>query len=140
MSVTLRELTMPMALELASNLRARDLEETLRLYPSVEQWALDRCTCAGIAWGVSVGGELMGAFGVASRYDVGTLWVAGREGWPRYVKHGLRVLREIIRARVYRALEMQAFTDNAIAQAFAERLGFAKLGERGGLVYYGMAL
>lgn len=129
-----------MALEVAGNLRARDLEETLRLYPNVDAWALDRCTCPGIAWGVVVRGEVIAAFGVASRQHVGTLWVAGRDGWPRYVKHGLRVVREIIRARVYRVLALQCFLDNPVAQAFAERLGFAKLGVRDELVYYRMAL
>jgi hypothetical protein len=64
---TVRELTLPMALELAANLGARDRMEILRAYPDLDSWALDRCTLPGNAWALIEDGQVMLAGGIVDK-------------------------------------------------------------------------
>lgn len=134
----MRELTLPMALELAANLDARDRAEISLAYSDLERWAHDRCTLPGIAWALIQGGQVILAGGVVSNACKGTLWMAGREGWRRHAKHAVRIWRAIRAAGVYERFECQCAEDNDIAQRFAERMGFERLGARAGLVNYGV--
>lgn len=139
MSVTVRELTLPVALELAANLDARDRDEILRMYPDLERWALDRCTLPGMAWALIAHGEVVFACGVVSNGPKGTMWIAGRPGWRRHAKHALRICREVMQAGVYEYFECQCAADNPTAQHFAERIGFERVGARHGLIDYRVA-
>lgn len=133
------ELTLSMALSLLPNLSARDRSEIRRTHPDLERWALDRCTLPGLGWALVIDHEVQAIGGVVDRAGVGTLWLAGRAGWTRHVRHALRVFREI-RASGFQRLECKAYLDNRRAQRFAERLGFERLGVKDNLVHYGMAL
>lgn len=136
---TVRELTLPMALELAANLDNRDRMEILRVYPDLDRWALERCTLPGNAWALIEEGQVMVAGGIVDQGTKGTLWLAGRTGWRRRVKHAVRIWRAIRESRLYQRLECQCTEDNPVAQRFAERLGFQREGVRNGLVDFGMA-
>ena len=131
------ELTLPMALSILPHLSARDSSEIRRTQPDLEKWAMGRCMLPGMAVAIIAGGEVQAIGGVVDCNGVGTLWLAGREGWTRYVKHVLRVFREIQLAG-FKRMECKAYLDNARAQRFVERLGFARIGVKGNLVHYGM--
>jgi hypothetical protein len=103
---TVRELTLPMALELAANLGARDRMEILRMYPDLDRWALERCTLPGNAWALIEDGQVIVAGGIVDQGTKGTLWLAGRTGWRRSVKHAVRIWRAIRESGLYRALRV----------------------------------
>jgi hypothetical protein len=109
---TVRELTLPMALELAANLDARDRRDPAR-YPDLERWAIDRCTLPGVAWALLKDGQVMLACGVVSSGATAMLWLAGREGWRRYIKHPLRIWRAVLEAGAFERFECQCAEDNA---------------------------
>lgn len=134
-----RPLTLDLARSLAPRLAARDRTEILRRYPDLERWARSRCEL-GAAWALVHGKDVLAAGGIIFEGATGILWLAGREGWTRHVKHALRVFREIKASGVVRRLECKACSDNAAAQRFALRLGFRPLGAAAGFVAYGMAL
>jgi hypothetical protein len=135
---TVRELTLPMALELAEHLDNRDRIEILRAYPDLERWALDRCTLPGMAWALLEDGAVVLAGGVVTNGLNGTLWLAGRPGWRKSIKHPLRIWRAIRESRFCERFECQCAEDNPIAQHFAQCIGFTPEGTRAGVVHYGM--
>lgn len=140
MSAKLTELTLEDAMEVGRNLRASDRAEALGAFPSLQAWAEDRVSLRGLAWCLKAEGRPVFAIGVATIGDIGMLWLACCDGWERYVKHSLRVLRAITRAQVYKALAMECSADDPVAQSFAERLGFTRRGNAGHVVTYGMDL
>lgn len=133
-------LTVQMALELAEHLGEQDRAEALQAYPDLDAWARSRCALPGCAWALVVDGQVMAAGGVVSKdADTGTLWLAGRQGWAtRYVIHAVRIWREILRSGLYRRFECECSAARPIAQQFAERMGFKRLEQRDGFVYYGV--
>jgi RimJ/RimL family protein N-acetyltransferase len=138
--VILRPLTLDLARALVPHLAARDRTEIQRAYPNLERWARSRCELPGAAWALVRDDQVLAAGGIIFEGATGILWIAGREGWTRHVKHALRAFREIKASGVVRRLECKACTDNASAQRFARRLGFRPLGAAAGFVAYGMAL
>lgn len=134
-----RELTLPMALELAANLGARDRMEILRMYPDLDRWALERCTLPGNAWALIEDGQVIAAGGIVDQGAKGTLWLAGRTGWRRSVKHAVRIWRAIRDSGLYQRFECQCAEDNSVAQRFAERMGFEREAVRNGLIEFRMA-
>jgi hypothetical protein len=137
---TVRELTLPMALELAANLGARDRMEILRAYPDLDSWALDRCTLPGNAWALIEDGQVMRRWG-HRRSRVQRHAVARRANRlaSRSVKHAVRIWRAIRESGLYRRVECQCAEDNVVAQRFAERMGFQREGVCNGLVDFGIA-
>lgn len=133
----LRPLTLDLARALVPNLGARDRMEIQRAYPDLDHWARSRCDLPGAAWAL-VGEEVLAAGGIIFEGATGVLWLAGREGWTRHVKHALRAFREIRASGVVKRLECKACADNTAAQRFAQRLGFRQLGAATGFVAYGM--
>jgi hypothetical protein len=138
--VIVRELTVERARALVPHLGERDRAEIARRYPDLNLWARSRCELPGAAWALLDGKEVLAAGGVMFEGTTGVLWVAGREGWTRHVKHALRVFREVRDSGVVKRLECRVCADNPRAQDFARRLGFMALGADGGFVSYGMAL
>jgi RimJ/RimL family protein N-acetyltransferase len=132
------ELTVPMAISLLPHLAARDRAEVMRTHPDLEQWARERCALPGNAWALVKDDQVLAIGGVVHRGGVGTIWLAGRAGWTRHVKHALRVWREIL-AVGFNRLECKACADNQRARRFAERVGFQMLYVKNGFVHYGMA-
>lgn len=135
------ELTLPMALELAAHLDPRDCADALQAYPDLDRWALERCTLPGAAWALIVRGDVLAAGGVVSKdAETGVLWLAGREGWTRYIKHAVRIWREIRACGLYRRFECRCAIGRDTATRFAERMGFQRLYARDGFVHYEVAL
>lgn len=139
MKTIVRELTLPMALELAANLDTLDRAEIGIVYSDLDRWALDRCTLPGMAWALMEDGQVILAGGVVSNASKGTLWMAGRPGWRRHAKHAVRIWRAIRAAGAYERFECRCAEDNHTAQRFVERMGFERLGARAGLVSYGVS-
>jgi hypothetical protein len=138
--MTLRPLTLDLARALVPHLAARDRAEIQRAYPDLGRWARSRCELPGAAWALVRGEDVLAAGGIIFEGATGILWIAGREGWTRHVKHALRVFREIKACGCFQRLECKACTDNTSAQRFARRLGFRPLGAAAGFVSFGMAL
>lgn len=126
-----------MALALLPHLCARHRSEILRTHADLEQWALDRCTLPGLGWALFVRDEVQVIGGVIDRGGVGTLWLAGRTGWARHVKHAIRVFR-CIKDAGFAELRCRAYLDHHRALRFAEHLGFRRLEVRDNYVQYGM--
>lgn len=120
------DLTLPMALELSRNLAPRDRYEITGTEPDLERWARTRCALPGSSWAL-VEGEVLAAGGVIDAGRVGTLWIAGRAGWTRYVKQALWIWK-LMRGlqHPYGRLECRVYESNPAARAFAERLGFLR--------------
>jgi len=137
MSVVVRELALHMLLELLPKLDARHREEIIRSHGDLERWAVDRCSQSGMAWGLYVRNELVGVGGVISHGDTGHLWLAGAEGFRDYIRHAIRVTRDLFTAGIYQRFECTCFADNEPAQRFAEYLGFRRGDVRDGLIHYG---
>lgn len=135
-----RELTLDLARTLVPQLAHRDREEILRRHPDLERWARSRCELPGSAWALLRGQDVLAACGIVFEGETGVLWIAGREGWTRHIRHALRIFRAVRESGVVKRLECRACADNAVAQRFALRLGFRALGQAGGFVSYGMAL
>jgi len=129
-----------MARELAANLSTQDRADVRRMYPDLEAWATSRCTLPGAAWGLVVEGQVIAAGGVVSKdAETGVLWLAGREGWAMpYVIHAVRIWREVMASGLYRRFECECAAGRALAIEFAERMGFKRLREENGLIYYGV--
>jgi hypothetical protein len=136
--VTLRELTMPMALEIAENLCERHRCEVLRRYESLAAWALSRLELPGIAWAYLTDRTMM-VGGVVSSGETGVLWLAGREGWEPYARHAIRVCRSIIQTNVYERYTCEAQAGDAVVKRWVESFGFRRIKERNGYVVYGVA-
>lgn len=132
-------LTLEMARALAANLSTLDREDILRTHADLAAWAQSRCTLPGAAWGLVIDGQVIAAGGVVSKdEETGVLWLAGREGWAwPYVIHAVRIWREVMASGLYRRFECECAAGRAQAIEFAERMGFKRLREQNGLIYYG---
>lgn len=130
-------LTLPLAYELAAHLCPVHRDAVLRVYPSVWAWARSRVELPGSAWAFLQDGPV-GAGGVMTRGDTGVLWLAGREGWQRYVKHALKVCRGILASGAYQRYVAEVTEGFEAGMRFVEHLGFSRLGSSSGCVLYGV--
>lgn len=134
----LTALSLDMARELAANLGTLDRDDVLRLYPDLDAWAQSRVDLPGAAWGLVVDGQVIAAGGVVSKdEETGTLWLAGREGWawPNVI-HAVRIWREVMASGLYQRFECECAAGRAQAVEFAERMGFKRMREENGLIYF----
>lgn len=125
---------------LLPHLGARDRAEILRVFPTLEKWAVSRFDL-GAAWALVSGDEVIAIGGVVTGKDAeGVLWMAGREGWARrHIRHALRVFDVIKGFGGYAVLRCRCAVDNAVSRRFAERLGFEQIEGDSDFVTYGMA-
>jgi hypothetical protein len=128
-------LTMPLAYDIAEHLCASHRDDVLREHPSVWSWASSAVEKPGTAWAL-VGDKPLYAGGVQSDGDTGVLWLAGVEGWTRYVKHALKIARAILSSGAYKRYSCEVSAVDVKAQRFAERLGFVPLRVEDGLIKY----
>lgn len=135
-----RWLTVDLARALIPHLGERDRAEIMRRYPDLERWARSRFELSAIGLALLRNDDVLAIGGMIFEGETGVLWMAGREGWTRHVKHAIRVFREIRGSGIVKRLECRVCADNPRAQDFARRLGFTPLGTDGGFVSYGMAL
>jgi hypothetical protein len=135
--VKVTALTVPMAREIAAQLCPTHRADVLRENDDVLSWADGLVGRPGLAWAVGPDRpQFMG--GVTSDGDVGVLWLAGVHGWTRYVKHAMRICREILKSGLHARYICEVHEFDHVARRFAERLGFSALETRDGLVLYGV--
>lgn len=112
---------------LLPRLRARDVAEILAAsrFSSLEEWARSRLMGPGVAWTLLVSGVPVWCGGVldGAVRGIGALWIVGSDEAGRYVKHVLRVWRQV-KAAGYRRLECKCYADNEPANRLAVRAGF----------------
>lgn len=129
-------LTLEHAYEVAEHMCAAHRSDVLRDYGSVWQWARSRVE-EGISW-VGIAERPMWAGGVIGVGQAGVIWIAGVEGWTRYVKHAIRVARAVLASGTYRHYACEVHESDSVSCRFAERLGFRALSTDKGLVLYGV--
>lgn len=130
-------LTLEHAYAVAEHLCASHRADVLRDYTSVWQWARSRLELPGLSWVVAFDRPIL-AGGVVERGRTATLWVAGCEGWTRYVRHVMRLWRLGLKSGAYQRYECEVDEADPIARRFAERLGFRPLAVQNGVVLYGV--
>jgi hypothetical protein len=135
MRSTVLPLTLPLAEDVAGRLCATHRADVLREYSTPRDWAKSRIELPGLAWAFAQERPML-AGGLTERGGTATLWLAGCEGWTRYVKHVLRVWRAILESGAYPRYECEVHEDDPIARRFAERLGFRQLDVQKGFVLY----
>jgi hypothetical protein len=129
-------LTLEHAYQVAEHMCTPHRSDVLRDYTSVWQWARSRVD-EGVAW-ACIADRPVWACGVVSAGQAGMLWLAGVEGWTRYVKHAIRVGRAIFASGSYRHYACEVDESDPVARRFAERLGFRALEAKDGFVLYGV--
>lgn len=135
--MTVRELSLPDAEFIAARLCATHRADVLREFPSVSDWARNRVAAQGSAW-VYVGEHPIVAGGVETSGDQGLLWLAGIDGWTRYIKHAIRYWRAILSSGAYRRYVCEVSELDPVSREFAERMGFRAVKVENGLVLYGV--
>lgn len=129
-------LTLEHAYQVAEHLCASHRADVLREHTSVWQWARSRIG-EGVAWAAIVEKPVI-VGGVIEHRGVGFLWLAGVEGWTRYVKHAIKIARAILASGTFRHYACEVHESDSVSRRFAERLGFRALDTREGLVFYGV--
>lgn len=124
------------AYQVAEHMCVSHRADVLRDYSSVWQWARSRVD-EGVAW-TCIPDRPVWACGVVSVGQAGMLWLAGVEGWTRYVKHAVRVIRAIVASGAYRHYACEVDEADPVARRFAEHLGFRALEAKAGFVLYGV--
>lgn len=98
----------------------------------MQAWAKARLEQPGVAFA----GVHERAVFVGGVDDTGMLWLAGVEGWTRYVKHAIKVARAILASGLHRRYLCEVHEADQASRRFAERLGFSEVRARDGLVLY----
>lgn len=137
MSGDFLSLTHSLAAEVGASLCESHRADVLKEYPNVSAWARSRVDRPGLAWAFVCGKPVV-AGGVESRGETGLFWLAGTEGWTRYVRHVIRIFRAILESGTYARYTCEVVESDAPSRRFAERLGFRFLGARDGLIHYGV--
>lgn len=130
-------LTLPIALDIAR--RACREHRADILLTSPEEWARSRIERPGLAWAF-VSDSPMVAGGVLDHDQFGLMWLAGCEGWTRYVRHVVRMWKSIVSSGLYKRYLCEVHEFDHLGRRFAERIGFTEMGTRNGFVSYGMVL
>lgn len=103
----------------------------------VRAWAREKVEKSDLAWAYVKGrAQFIGGIQPGGIFGVGVMWLAGVEGWTRYVKHAIRVAREILASGVYRQYVCEVHEADPVARRFAEHLGFREVRVKDGLVLY----
>jgi hypothetical protein len=136
--VNVTPLTLEHACDVAAHLCAPHRADVLRDFSSPSDWAAERVRCPGSAW-AALRGRAVFIGGVESaREDTGVLWMAGVEGWTRYVKHAIKIARAILTSGAYKHYQCEVHEADQASRRFAEHLGFSEIQTRDGLVLYGV--
>lgn len=128
-------LTFPLALDIAE--RACPAHRADILVTGAQEWARSRVELPGLAWAF-VNDRPQVAGGVLDAGAFGCLWLAGCEGWTRYVRHVIRLWKDIVSSGLFPRYACEVYESDYTARRFAERIGFTARGVRGGIVTYGV--
>ncbi len=130
-------LTLPIALDIAHRVCPTHRADILSGHRTEEDWARSRVELPGVAWAfVQENPVVIG--GVLGDGPIGMIWIAGCDGWTRYVKHVLRMWKVLVSSGLYKRYICEVHEFDHIARRFVERVGFTELGASGGIVTYGV--
>lgn len=131
-------LTAEHAYQVADAMCAPHRSDVLRDHSTPRAWADDRLSRPGVAWAVVRGRAIIAGGVETHERDIGVLWLAGVNGWTRYVKHAIRIARAILSSGAYRQYRCEVHEADHVSRRFAERLGFREIRTSEHLVLYGV--